>query len=375
MNKDIEILYNMEEMSLDCIEKILNSGLENLPFFNEDNLPENDPTIENEPKIYECWYCGEKCSNAIELADHKMIIHDKLFGDMFICDYCGCAFESGASLEEHVFNFHPEDESDDSNNENNNKDVLETDDEELLESEQPIENNQDNNVRTVNTDTEQSPRENFTLSRISSRENNQFECPICGRMFRNQFRLGDHFTNRHANYEDQISLDKKTYSGAFAGFVVLEYIGSIFIPLSTKYEKYYKDKKCDICYEQYTLLKHTSKFQIMTSNDLDLVDNAYNEDIDIDIEFVEPSSNDETRFPLVMTCCNGEICHNCLKKHVQNLVTVKCPYCMTDHEQTDFGYITFIEIGEFDEKVWRKWWEKNNRTDLLAATTKVTKSY
>ena len=39
---------------------------------------------------------------------------------------------------------------------------------------------------------------------------------------------------------------------------------------------------------------------------------------------------------------------------------------MTDHEQTDFGYITFIEIGEFNEKAWQKWWTKNDRIDLLA---------
>lgn len=332
--------------NIECIEK---NNLETLPFFFENELP-----LEIVQHIYICNICNEEYKNKIELTDHKLIFHDRIFDEIFTCIHCGIILSSNELLNDHIFQYHSE-ENDDTDDENDGNDDDYNGD---------IENNNNHRLEIIQSI---GRRERIELQ-INTNITQNFECPICKKIYHNQFDLGEHFIRRHANYEDQMLLDETICIGAFPSFVILEYIGSIFIPLSTKYNTYYKNKKCNICCESFTLLKTTSNFQILKSKHLDdIYDTDINTNLNIEYEECE---NNEPHFPIIMTCCNGEICHDCLKKYLQKLAAkgnVQCPYCIKNHEQTECDYIKFIDIEIFNEKSWEMWWNKNNRINILTS--------
>lgn len=331
---DSESLEALRKLAYDCAERVLENNMEYLPFYFEDVMPTYDI-------LYKCTTCGDSYKNEIELADHVMIMHDKIFGDIFICPHCNNIFGSGIILDEHIFTHHP----DRTNNDNDN------------DEEQPVEQH---NRYAIEINHHVSPTAPVGPA-FGAEPRRVHECPICHKKYKTHLGLGEHFTNRHFSYGDQMLLDKKIWTGSFAGFVVLEYIGFIFVPPSMKYDETYKDKKCNICCEPYTLLKNTSKMQITKSADLDAID-----DMCDDVEFVVPVET-EKRFPIIMTCCRGEICHDCLKKYLQNPSmngNVQCPYCMSSHEQYNDEYIKFIDF-EICNDTWEQWWKSGDRAKLL----------
>jgi hypothetical protein len=148
---------------------------------------------------------------------------------------------------------------------------------------------------------------------IDERDERQhdYKCKVCDQTFGLRSQLEIHFENTHNTYQEFRELDVYN-GGGFPGWDVLEKINMV-----RRTEK--TEKECFICTEEYS----------------------------------------EDLIPLNLICCNRNICYLCLKKHIQTINQVRCPYCDKDYE-TLTEPVTFVdEIDEVDFSKWKDWWVRH----------------
>lgn len=156
-------------------------------------------------------------------------------------------------------------------------------------------------------------------------ENGKYPCPACGNKYSNSFYLGEHFIASHTGYDDMRILDEKHTDGplGFPGFELLKMIGMIDTVANISGE-------CKICYFGF-------EFDI----------------------FVEDMSNDNKN-PLILNCCQRQICYSCLLNHISINNNIICPYCMKDHTRNDLDYIKYIiESDITNREKWIEWWTRH----------------
>ena len=400
-----------------CIQHVLDEDISEITkTFDEvgDNLPYNEITNEpieetNEPirQLLKCSNCEFTTTDPICLLDHNMIVHEGAFsGDQYMCDYCEQCFQSEELLNSHIDSDHPDNEDDNDNDETNDN-----------------ENNDNNNG---NEDIQSSCSDSYIVNneytmsitplKVMHRERksyftetgemrNKFEyklsfdncivrtpekkikCPMCDQLFETQFYLGEHFTTSHTTFEDQMLLDNNMPETSFPGFELLELLNVISFLTMTQIKKII-NKKCTICYHDYTLYnfkKVGQKYDLINSRDLDLLfdDNVFNDESISDTELDVISNNkakikikekscdiiQDLKYPIMMACCEAIVCHHCIKKHLMRNELkglIICPFCTKDHTITNSDYVYIIEPSNIDKQAWIEWWKRNDRINMLA---------
>ncbi|ARF09714.1 hypothetical protein Indivirus_2_93 [Indivirus ILV1] len=160
---------------------------------------------------------------------------------------------------------------------------------------------------------------------IPTNENGKYQCPACDNKYSNSFYLGEHFIAKHIEYDEMRILDEKKNTGilGFPGFELLKKIGMVDSSSNIS-------GKCKICYFDF-------EFNIFVD------------------EMAEDNKN-----PLMLSCCNRQICHNCLLNCISINDNLICPFCMKDHTQTHLNYITYITESDItNREKWLDWWSKH----------------
>jgi len=88
--------------------------------------------------------------------------------------------------------------------------------------------------------------------------------------------------------DEQLQLDNVINHSAFPSFQILNHMNVISIP--NKVKDFY-DKECCICCNCYSMFTY--------------IDDLDNNDL-----------VQQYNVPLIMSCCNSDICQSCLKKHL-----------------------------------------------------------
>ena len=65
------------------------------------------------------------------------------------------------------------------------------------------------------------------------------------------------------------------------------------------------------------------------------------------------------RRPVKLTCCNMNLCTECLIKCIKEKNDVICPFCKFDHNKRDQDYIKTYHVGKCNRKAWIKWWSNH----------------
>lgn len=203
----------------------------------------------------------------------------------------------------------------------------------------------------------------------------QYICEICNNKFTTPNHLGEHFTLKHNNYDDQLILDERQVEDGFPGFKVLEYINMI------QFETVDQNELCPICSEKYGLrLEGGTTFnRCIEFEDLDyvrgenvsifkkalscsnlgkIINKAESRIIRSDyvsVDFATVVDRRATR----MLCCNLHICKLCIRKHIEHLNNIHCPFCKRDHNQSDDFIVYIEESDEADLSSWNKWWRRH----------------
>lgn len=204
------------------------------------------------------------------------------------------------------------------------------------------------------------------------------ECPICGNKYLVDSYLGEHFFLSHNNFSEFKDLDDSSVCNGFPGFNLLKHIDMIDEIDIDKIEV--NDRKCSICYQKYKNKKieedkkdyeYTSDNEInyaMENNveivfknndpfffdDMAVID-LYDEKL---IDIYEKYDN-IVRLPLMLTCCDKTLCHDCLEEYCTFSNSIICPFCKKNHEQLDQDYIITVEISKINEKLWEDWWMRH----------------
>jgi hypothetical protein len=64
--------------------------------------------------------------------------------------------------------------------------------------------------------------------------------------------------------------------------------------------------------------------------------------------------------PVIMNCCQQNICTECIKLNIMNTDSIICLFCKKDHTRTDLDYIKIVEItDEIDSTRWDEWWKSH----------------
>jgi hypothetical protein len=360
--EDLLQYYNIHDEPETCVDM--------LQYFNihDESQNLNVTTIEEFDDVLQCENCMFRTKDPICLLDHNMIVHEGAFNFQFVCEYCTQEFLTRELLDDHINIEHPDEDDDDYPNQNAEIHDQNNEKDEEDEEDMAITNSSPLNVR---------PRRNL-YSRYATR-NGSYECPTCGLKFDTPFYLGEHFTEDHQTYEEQLSLNEIMPETTFPSFYILMEMGTIVFP-SKNYIKNFGNKKCSICCKYYSLYNVSEKGQyIKYCDDLDKLDKL---DTDVDIytssihkyendykEHIDKSDNIKNiKYPLIMACCKNDICHECLKQYLQGndlKGVIKCPYCTIDHTRYELDYIRIVEIDICDKNAWQKWWSVNDRINIL----------
>lgn len=291
---------------------------------NEDEKIQQDQHTqdEEEKEDYEnmkyCDYCSFQTTDDVCLNDHIMIYHEGLFNE-YACTECDSVYNSINELDYHIRVSHKKHKQ--------SKDMDNDNDE--------IEDDSDDSVSHNN--------EYYKLHKWSTKHGKHV-CQICSLKFSAQNHLGEHFILNHESYEDQLVLDNEMITTSFPGFEILEVLD--YLKCVLHHEHY--ENCCEICCKEF-LVNHNKKMKIVTTSYLDNYDG-------------------ETRYPVILICCDKLICHTCIKEylnlnHLNGLII--CPYCTKDHTKYDRDYLKITDILCDTEK-WKKWWKKNEKIDMLA---------
>lgn len=245
-------------------------------------------------KKYKCDMCDFETNNGDVYKEH----HDKHINEnensACICNKCGDIFENDDAYDKHKFRCKLiKLKKKKITEENNSEDKLEDE-------------KNDNQIQIVNI--------------------GKYECPVCHLKFSNSFVLGEHFILDHNDYDTLCSLDVRNHNG-FPGFNILEKIMMINFLLD---ESILDQEYCDICTFDYNLnLNEPRTEQIIDNN----------------------------RTPLIMNCCQMNICCDCLMNHIIETDSIHCPFCRKDHTRGDWEYIIFIEeTNKTNREIWEAWW-------------------
>ena len=440
MDEYMEILqyFNVEDTDIESdTESDIESDELDIPaLINADEILNNNEDINNnDPDLLQCENCNFRTKDPICLLDHNMIVHEGAFNDQFYCDYCARDFMTMEQLDDHINLEHSDEDSEYENYNNNvqqennqdNQDAQDNQDdqdeensEENSEDEQETQNNPTNlgsmhaTIATLTATLNSLSATNARLRLLRSpiiggisqslysryaTKNGPYECPTCELRFNTPFYLGEHFTESHRSYEEQLSLNETTPETSFPSFRVLAEMGVIVVPYGNdnRYIKKYSNEKCLICCKHYSIYNVSHEGELI--NHCDDLDNLYEFDFEYSTsslsqvifhddpiilsesivhykrckneygEYMNKSKNiKQIRFPLTMACCKTDICHDCLKQYLQSRGlngTIKCPYCMIDHTKYDIDYIRIVDIEKFNKQSWQQWWMKNDRIDML----------
>lgn len=344
-----------------------------------------------------CTDCDFFTNDPICFLDHKLIIHEGIFmDDQYICDFCDQGFRTADLLDQHVDQEHPAND-----NENGSQNEINEDEEVDDEDDYEINNKKKSNYkslhkslplrvmfRQMNICFSDSGKTNKKIKYIFNYEKAfdipkyKIKCVLCNQHFDTPFYLGEHYITNHPSYEDQLFLDD-SHQSSFPGFQLLELLEVIKFP-SRKEMIQLIDKLCGICCKHYAIYNYKNNNNIFTRITSDDLDNFYDTNVfndgyvsDTEIDVINKKENmiikrDEIKdlsYPLIMRCCDGNICHECLKTHLTESKLgglIKCPFCMKDHTRHDLDYIKIYENGDCDKKLWEEWWKKNDRVDKLA---------
>jgi len=234
----------------------------------------------------------------------------------------------------------------------------------------------------------------------------KISCPVCERQFASQYHLGDHFIFMHNNYTDQLVLDIKKQNTSFPGHDVLVAINMISYPKLSEITK--NDQCCMICTNTYKYAeeKYEPEYNDIMEDDFNFASsiddigivkqidmNSFfvdkkelkdfklktHDDFKIGLTFKEKSIlrakteikdprliNCINKFrmseclPVIMNCCQQNICTECIKLNIMNTDSIICLFCKKDHTRTDLDYIKIVEItDEIDSTRWDEWWKSH----------------
>jgi glutaredoxin len=201
----------------------------------------NDASGNNIQKLFKCDLCGCENKDATEMMDHRLLYHDKAFGDLsnFTCR-CGQYFMDEEELYMHedvcvavqTARKHPSLKKIKDEQRNNINYVKEP----------RVENKQLHEIKEV--------KEVKEVDNIPTTIYGKHICPVCNKKYSTQYNLGEHFVLSHSSYESQLILDSKKGEGGFPGFNILEYIGMIEKISYTEFKSTI-DESCIICNNEY----------------------------------------------------------------------------------------------------------------------------
>lgn len=330
---DINNIYNMlrNDLNIDINEEIEESEEDNDSEEDEDNN-ENGGGFGSEEEdinqdriididaiileiqvddniIYKCSKCDYQDNDMTSTQDHILIVHNNLFSDIYTCLVCGLSYESVDDLEDHL---------DDTNHRINRFNV-------------PQQQNQRQVVKYAT-------------------QKGKFKCPLCEYKFATQEHLGEHFIEVHASYEQQLTLDETIKVNAFPNYEILSNINMISKPSKKTTDMLLKNY-CPICDNKYSELNN-----VITYSDFDELNDE---------------ESDSFNYPLLMMCCQSNVCHVCIRKVLTKNAILKCPFCKYEHTQNDYVRI-YDETGKLNTKSWKKWHKKINKKRYK--NSKITKS-
>jgi uncharacterized C2H2 Zn-finger protein len=265
------------------------------------NLEENILTLNDSINIcFNCELCNDIYFDEIALQDHIIIMHDRIYENIYECDSCNCIFNSSDALENHYILQHQN---------NNNNEIL--------------------------------PEINANIT-----------CPNCNLLFENANLLGEHFINNHQTYDDFCKLDCKTSFG-YPSLDILENVGMIQF-LGNNDIKCSLDDICNICCNQYSK-EYNNNTKYMSKILENKIKNVYLDDN------IKDNDNDEPNniYPILTKCCKKTLCVNCLKSHLVVTQNIICPLCTVDHSITERKYVDYITPNGKTNDSWNFWWLKH----------------